>query len=137
MKTYLSAYWWEKGIRCDITAEDISMALKRAACFMDYPSLKGIPIERIGTHSLRSGGANALSLAGYSDREIQKMGLGEGEMIKEYIREELHTFSEGISKAMAHNFNFVHVAGGAYNELVDITRSTVVREYQVGAAGAA
>jgi len=136
MKTYLSVYW-EKGVHHDVKAEDISMALKRAACFLDYPSLKSIPIKRIDTHSLRSGGANALSLAGYSDREIQKMGHWKGETFKEYIREELHSFSEGMSKAMAHNFNFVHVAGGAYNELVDITRSTVVRDYQVEAAGAA
>ena len=32
-----------------------------------------IPIYRVDTHSIRSGGANALSLAGYSDRE-KKMG---------------------------------------------------------------
>jgi hypothetical protein len=39
---------------------------------------KGIPIDRIDTHSLRSGGANALSLARYSDTQIQKMGRWRG-----------------------------------------------------------
>jgi hypothetical protein len=39
-------------------------ALKAAATVLEYPTTKGIPIDRIDTHSLRSGGANALSLSG-------------------------------------------------------------------------
>ena len=58
----------------------------------NYPSLKGIPIKRVDTHSLRAGGANALSLAGYSDRDIKNMGHWTGETFKEYIREELYIF---------------------------------------------
>ena len=50
------------------------IALKLAGATLNYPSDKGIPIDRINTHSLRSGGANALALAGYSDTQIQKMG---------------------------------------------------------------
>jgi len=49
-------------------------SLKFAAGALDHPAAKGIPIDRIDTHSLRSGGANVLALAGYLDREIQKMG---------------------------------------------------------------
>ena len=134
-KTYLSAYWMD-GKRKNITAENISAALKFAATALDYPSLKGIPIDRVDTHSLRAGGANALSLAGYSDRDIQKMGRWRGETFKEYIREELHCFAEGMSTAMKQDFKFVNIAGGAYSELVDVTRTTVVSDYQ-RAAGAA
>ena len=36
--------------------------------------MKGIPINQIDTYSLRGSCANALSLSGYSDREIQKIG---------------------------------------------------------------
>jgi hypothetical protein len=72
-KTILSAYY-HNGKRCDVTSDHISKALKEAATALEYPILKGIPIDRINTHSLRSGGANALSLAGYSDTQIQKMG---------------------------------------------------------------
>jgi hypothetical protein len=50
------------------------VALNQAATVLDYPIAKGIPIKRIDTHSLRSGGANNLSLAGFSDTQIQKMG---------------------------------------------------------------
>jgi hypothetical protein len=60
-----------------------------AAAALDYPSLKEIPIKRINTHSLHSGGANALALSGYSDMQIQKMGRWKGATFKEYIREEL------------------------------------------------
>ena len=77
------------------------------------------PPNRGGTHSLRAGGANALSLAGYSDRDSHKMGRWRGETFKEYIREDLHCFAEGMSTAMTRDFKFVHIAGGAYIEFVD------------------
>ena len=57
-----------------------------AAMLLSYPSTQGIPIERIDTHSLQSGGANALALSGYSDTKIQKMGRWKGATFKEYIR---------------------------------------------------
>ena len=85
-KTSLSAYWIE-GIKMDITAENISRALKSAAVELQYLTNKGIPIKRINTHSLCSGGANALVLAGYLDMQIQKMGRWQGATFKEYIWE--------------------------------------------------
>lgn len=98
-KTYLSAYWVENK-RYDVTAEDISAAVKAAATTLSYPTVKGIPIQRINTHSLRSGGANALALAGYTDTQIQKMGRWRGATFKEYIREELAVYAENMSTDM-------------------------------------
>jgi hypothetical protein len=72
-KTLLSAFF-HKGTRYDVCGEDISKGLKLAATILKYPSTRGIPIDWIDTHSLRSGGANALALSGYSDTQIQKMG---------------------------------------------------------------
>ena len=72
-KTPLSAYY-VNGVEHNLTDEDIRMALKKAAGELNYPQERGIPVERVDTHSLRIGGANAMSLAGYSDRQIQKMG---------------------------------------------------------------
>ena len=81
-KTYLSSYWvW--GRQKYLTAENMSAALKFAATTFNYPSLKDISIEILDHHSLRYGGANELSLAGYSDRDIQKMGIWRGETFKE------------------------------------------------------
>ena len=68
-KTIISAYFNE-GRRYDVTSGHVSSALKLAAGTLEYPTIKGIPIERVNTHSLRSGGANALALAGYSETQI-------------------------------------------------------------------
>ena len=89
------------------------VALKLATTALNYPSLKSIPIDRVDTHLLRSMEANALSLAEYSYRDIQKMGRWRGENFKQYIREELHCFAEGISTAMKQDFKFVNFSGGA------------------------
>lgn len=118
-KTFLSTYWVD-GVRFDVTAEDMSMALKQAAAALEYPVTKGIPIERINTHSLRSGGANALALSGYSDTQIQKMGRWRGATFKEYIREELACYAAGMSGDMKRKFNFVNIAGNAFHEVSNL-----------------
>ena len=117
--TYLSAYW-EGGLRFDVTAEDMSVALKQGATALEYPVTKGIPIDRINTHSLRSGGANALALSGYSDTQIQKMGRWRGATFKEYIREELACYAAGMSGDMKRKFNFVNIAGNAFHEINEL-----------------
>ena len=115
-KTYLSAYF-VGAARYDVTAENISQALKGAAKALYYPTTKGIPIERINTHSLRSGGANALALSGYTDTQIQKMGRWRGATFKEYIREELAVYSENMSRDMRTKFGFVNIAGNAFHDI--------------------
>ena len=77
-KTYLSAYLMEGKIKY-LNADNMSAVFKFATTTLNYPYLKGIPIDRVDTHSLISGGANALLLAGYSDIDIQKMGRWRGE----------------------------------------------------------
>ena len=130
-KTFLSTFWMD-GVCLDVTAENISRALKSAAAELQYPTSKGIPIERINTHSLRSGGANALALAGYSDTQIQKMGQWRGATFKEYIREELACYATGMSKDMKQKFNFVNIAGNAFTE-IDSDNLHIV-EFEVGEA---
>jgi hypothetical protein len=125
--TLLSAYF-VNGKRFDITDRNIRDALKWAATALDYPGGKGTPIERSNTHSLRSGGANALSLAGYSEMEIQKMGRWRSATFMEYIREELACFSAGMSTKMRKRFGFVNVAGGAYT---DVTNELLHTPYTV------
>jgi hypothetical protein len=72
----------QNNIRSDVTGEDISKGLKMAATLLQYPSTRGIPIVQIDTHSLQSGGANALALSGYTDTQIQKWGGGKGQHSK-------------------------------------------------------
>ena len=115
--TPIHAYWDEDGQRKDVTDNDIRRALKEAATVLEYPETRGIPIDRVDTHSLRGGGANALSLNGYSDTQIQKLGRWRGQSFKEYIRDELHSFAAGMSTAMRKTFGYVVVSGGAMTEL--------------------
>ena len=104
----------------------MSRHLKLAAGLLNYPTRKGIPIKRVDTHSLRGGGANALALSDFSDTQIQKMGRWCGATFKEYIREELANFLDGMSKAMKTTFNFMNVAGNAFQ---DITHMVLTMEY--------
>jgi hypothetical protein len=132
-KTFFSAYYDDKGQCGDIANKDVSKALKAAATVLEYPTTKGIPINRIDTHSLRSCSANALSLSGYSDTQIQKMRWWRGATFKEYIREELACFSEGMSKSMKTKFDFVNIAGNAFNTITD---DLIDREYDVNVSAA-
>lgn len=122
--TWLSAYYID-GVRHDIHNDDVSVALKWAARELDYPTSRNIPLDRIDTHSLRVGGACALALAGYSDTQIQKMGRWKSATFKEYIREELHCYSEGMSKGMKKMFGFVNISGGGFQ---DVTQQVMEME---------
>ena len=132
--TEISAVFTENGKRADVADKHIRAALKKAAELLDYPVSRGIPIDRIDTHSLRIGGANALHLAGYSDREIQKMGRWRGETFKEYVREQLSNFSEGMSSSMQKCLGFVNIEG---NLCKDISQTVIGMEYNNGVTGAA
>ena len=86
-KTTIILSYFNEGRRYSVTSNHVSSALKLAAGTLKYPIIKGIPIERVNTHSLRSGGANALALARYSDTHIQKNGsLAQGH-VKRICRE--------------------------------------------------
>ena len=78
-----------------------------------------------------------MSLAGYSDREIQKLGRWRSITFVEYIRESLSTFSEGISSKMKKCFGFTSLEGGVYR---DVTENVLATEYNenvsTGAAAA-
>ena len=133
-KELLSAYF-VKGKRKDVKDSDIRAALKLAATALDYEGTRGIPTGKIDTHSLRVGGANALSLNGYSVEHIQKMGRWRSNTFLEYIRESLSDFSEGMSKAMSKTFGFVSLEAGVAQ---DVTSVIVDTDYNVAvSAGAA
>jgi hypothetical protein len=66
---------------------------------------------------LRSGGANALALAGYLDTQIQKMGRWRGATFKEYIREELACYAYNMSRDMKCKFNFVNIVGNVFTDI--------------------
>ena len=123
---FLSTYWDNAGTKRNVTHRHISTGLKVAAAALNYPIYRGIDISKIDTHSLRAGGANALSLAGYNETQIQKMGRWRGTTFKEYISDQLANASKGMSKAMSKTFKFVCISGGILN---DVTNTTVNADY--------
>jgi hypothetical protein len=110
----------------NVTDNNISKALKRATATLQYPLYQGIPIKRIDTHSLQIGGACTLVLNGFSEMHIQKMERWKGDTFKEYVREELNCFSDGMAKAMKQCFKFVNVTGHA---LTDITSQIINKKW--------
>ncbi len=115
-KTFLSSYG-TKGTKADVTAENISRALKSATMELHYHTIKGIPISRVNTHSLHSGGSNAHALAGYLDTQIQKMGQWCGATFKEYIRKELVCYASGMSYDMKQKSNFINIVRKAFTKI--------------------
>ncbi len=106
--TTLFSSFFNNDTHYDARDEDISRGLKMAATFLQYPAIGGIPIDRINTHSLQSGGVNALALSGYSDT--------------------LMCYSVGMTRDMKHNFKFVNIAGNAYH---DVTSTCIEEDYNL------
>ena len=113
----------------NVTGDDIVKAVKKAAEELRYPKDKNIEVDQVDTHSLRMGGANALSLAGYSDHQIMKMSRWKLATFLEYIREELGIFSAGVSRKMAQAFKCVNLTGDMWS---DVTNAVVVLDYESG-----
>ena len=120
---FLCSYWDVVG-RGDVTDSNIRYAVKFAATALKYPE-RGIPIDRIDTHSLRSGGACALSVAGYKEMDIMKMGrwAPKSTSFMEYIQQQLSTFSKGMSTAMSQVARFTNMEGSVENE--DLRATTI------------
>ena len=112
--------YFENGKPCCITDQDIRDAVKMAARALDYEGTRGTPYNLINTHSLRIGGACALALAGYDDTQICKMGRWRSQAFREYIRENLSNYAEGMSKAMKKCHYFVNIDSGTYTDVSTI-----------------
>ena len=61
------------------------------------------------------------------------MGRWRRTTFKEYIREELACFSVGMSKSMKKKFDFVNIAGNAFNTITD---NLIDREYETNVSTA-
>ena len=93
--TFLFIYYTVDNVWFDISDNHISTKLKVAVVALEYPSSKGIPIDRIDTHSIWSGGANALGLNRHTDQVIQKMGWWRGAIFKEFILQRAELLHDG------------------------------------------
>jgi len=62
-----------------------------------------------------------------------KKGCWRSATFKEYIREELACFSEGMSTIMKWKFGFVNIAGGAYHDVTTAVLSTPYGSFALAA----
>ena len=62
---------------------------------------RGYDVARIGTHSLRSGGAMALKLAGYDHDMIRKLGRWNSDTYLRYIQSQIGSLTAGVARSMA------------------------------------
>ena len=70
--TIISSYW-DHPDKGNITDVDIRVTVRQAVILLDLEKNE-IPAHRVGTHSLRAGGAVALKFAGADHDNIKKMG---------------------------------------------------------------
>jgi len=119
----LCSFWDDVG-HGHVTSEMISYAVKHAAAALKYTD-REVPLSRVDTHSLRSGGACALSLSGYRPRQIMKMGrwASKSTAFMEYIQQQLSTFSVGMSTNMSKIAVFTNMEGT--ENAVDLRAATI------------
>ena len=79
------------------------------AAAQDSLEAAGYDLARIGSHSLRSGGAVRLKLAGESDGTIKLLGRWSSETYTKYIQPFIGPITRGLSKKMAQPLCFRNV----------------------------
>jgi hypothetical protein len=93
-----------------ITAHEIRAALHLGAA-RDHLTAQGYSLSRIGSHSLRSGGAMHLKLAGYDNDIIQKLGRWSSNTYLTYIQTQIGQLTAGVAERMTNvNLQF-HLVG--------------------------
>lgn len=106
--TPIGSYTNSRGRQARISARHIREAIREAAVECDLPA-QGYDLKRIGSHSLRSGGAMALKLAGYSHDIIQKLGRWRSDTYLRYIQTQIAQLTSGVAANMTRLTQFQNV----------------------------
>lgn len=106
--TPLGTFTDEQGVRKQASASDIRTAIRIGAVGDDLPSC-GYTLSQIGSHSLRSGGAVHLKLAGYDDDMVKKLGRWSGKTYLDYIQSQIGQLTTGVATRMARWLRFHNV----------------------------
>ena len=106
--TPLGTFQQDDGGLARITASEIGAVIKLGAIADNLPSV-GFSIDRIGSHSLRSGGAVNLKLCGYDHDIIKKFGRWSSDTYLKYIQTQIGELTTGIAARMARLVRFHNV----------------------------
>jgi hypothetical protein len=106
--TPLGSYQDDSGKIQRVTATEVGAAVKLGAVG-DNLLASGYDIQRIGTHSIRSGGAVHLKLCGYDSDVIKKLGRWSSNTYLHYIQSQIANVTTGIACKMAQLLRFQQV----------------------------
>jgi hypothetical protein len=84
-------------------------AMVRGGAIGDNLAIAGYDLTRIGTHSLRSGGAINMAINGVEHAVIMKMGRWSSNTYLKYIQTQIGELSAGLSAVMARPMRFHRV----------------------------
>lgn len=100
--------YFENGKWHDVTQRQMLRRVRRAVRNLKL-EVQGIDVDIIGNHSLRSGGAMALKLAGFSDSEIMKFGRWKSNTWTMYIHNQIAHLSKGVASGMSQPIPFLNI----------------------------
>jgi len=107
--TGLGTYFDETGALRRITSTEIRAGIQLGA-LNDNLASRGFDLTRIGSHSLRSGGATHLNVLGYSPDTIKKLGRWNSDTYLRYIQSQIGDLTAGIATQMARVLHFHNVS---------------------------
>jgi hypothetical protein len=81
----------------------------RAVVHLIGEAILGFGKEDVGLHSIRAGGAMAMFLSGVNEIIIQRIGRWQSLAFLEYIREQVDSFTFGVSQKMLQHEKFHHL----------------------------
>ena len=100
--------YFEDGKIKQIESNHVRMRIKSIVEIIGENEL-GFTKDDVGLHSIRSGGAMAMFLSGVSEIIIQRIGRWESFAFLDYIREQVESFTYGVSTKMLNNEQFYHL----------------------------
>jgi hypothetical protein len=98
----------EQGNTRSVSAKEIRTAVRIGAA-ADNLEDSGYDLSRIGSHSLRVGGAVRLKIAGYDSDMIKKLGRWSSDTYLRYIQSQIVQLTVGVAANMARLLRFTNV----------------------------
>ena len=107
-ETKVCEFLSETGSVIDIDSKFVRTKLRAVVDLIGEVEL-GFGKDDIGLQSIRSGGAMAMFLSGVSEIIIKRVGRWKSDAFLEYIREQVDSFTIGVSQKMLENKKFHHL----------------------------
>ena len=128
MNTKICTFMNSDGTISDINSAQVLPYIRTLIRAMGESNL-GFTAEDTGLHGIRSGGAMAMFFANVSEVIIQRVGRWSSNAFLKYIREQVDTFTNGVSTKMLQNEHFqtIHATlpdSGQHQDIFNATKPT-------------